>query len=238
MPDDRPPLIFVPGLLSDDTVWRPVAEILGEAQPSIFAELPTVESITDMAQSVLDSVSGPLHVAGHSMGGRVALEMVRLAPERILKLALADTGTHRRKPGEEQSRQTVIDLAHQHGMKALADTWLPPMVHPERHGDENLMSALTAMVLRNDADRHEAQIKALLNRPEAEAVLATIDCPVLLMVGRQDTWSPLNQHEHMLAEIPDANLAVIEDAGHFAPIERPKAVAAAVRDWLKENPMD
>jgi pimeloyl-ACP methyl ester carboxylesterase len=186
-----------------------------------------------MAEDVLAAHNGPLAVAGHSMGARVALEMVRLAPERIVKLALLDTGVHPRKAGEEARRKEVIDLAFDEGMEALAEQWLPPMVHPDRHEDRALMETLTAMVMRMTPELHERQITALLNRPEAAAVLEKVTCPTLFLVGRQDAWSPVSQHEDMLRILPHAHLVVIEDAGHFAPVERPEDVTEALVQWLE-----
>jgi len=119
-------------------------------------------------------------------------------------------------------------------MRALADDWLPPMVHPDRHTDTALMGELTAMVERMNPQLHERQITALLNRPDARPQLAQVKCPTLLIVGRQDAWSPLSQHEAMLAELPDARLVVIEDAGHFAPIERPGPTTEALADWAAD----
>jgi pimeloyl-ACP methyl ester carboxylesterase len=118
------------------------------------------------------------------------------------------------------------------GMAALAARWLPPMVHPDRVADEALMQPLRAMVLRMTPAIHARQIKALLTRPDAEAVLPTIRCPVLVGVGRQDAWSPLSQHEAIVAAVPQAKLVVFENSGHMAPIEAPAAVTAALRDWL------
>jgi pimeloyl-ACP methyl ester carboxylesterase len=156
-----------------------------------------------------------------------------MTPERVEKLALIDTGVHPKKDGEDQRRQVLVDLGYTAGMAELAAQWLPPMVHPDRHDDAALMGALLAMVERMSPQLHERQIKALLGRPDAEPGLSAITCPTLLMVGRQDAWSPLAQHEAMLPNLKNARLVVIEDAGHFAPIERPDAVAAALADWAQ-----
>ena len=232
MSTNQSTLVLIPGLLSDAYVWQPVADAFGKAMPVVIADVSAGISITKMAETILAENPGPLYVAGHSMGGRIALEMVRLEPDRVEKLALADTGVHPRKEGEEQKRQAVIDLAYDQGMSALAQAWLPPMVHEARHGDDDLMGALTAMVLRADAAQHERQIKALLDRPDAASVLPEIKCPVLLIVGRHDAWSPLSQHEEMLPKLANARLAIIEDAGHFAPIERPAETIEALRMWI------
>ena len=162
----------------------------------------------------------------------MALELFNLAPERISRLALLDTGVHPKKPGEDQVRQEYIDLALKSGMEAVAEKWIPPMVHPERLGDAELIDAIKAMVERTSVAEFTGQIRALLNRPDAAACLPRITCPTLLLAGRQDSWSPPGQHEAMLQQIPHARLVIIENSGHMTPMERPEAVTAALQDWL------
>ncbi|SMD01418.1 alpha/beta hydrolase [Rhizobium sp. RU36D] len=228
-------LVLIPGLLCDGAAWQPVVDRLEADMAIVIADCSTQDSITQMAVDTLDAVEGSLAVAGHSMGGRVALEMVRLAPDRICRMALLDTGVHPRKPGEEVKRQELVDLAYREGMRALAAKWLPPMVHPDRLTDETLMAPLTAMVERMTPELHERQIKALLDRPAAEPVLQKIAVPTALIVGRQDAWSPLAQHEAMQTHIRHASLDVIEDAGHFAPVERPEPVACVLKAWMRSH---
>lgn len=137
--------------------------------------------------------------------------------------------------GEEAKRQEVVDLAYAQGMSALAAKWLPPMVHPDRHLDADLMGTLTQMVERMSPELHERQITALLNRPDAVSGLGDIACETLLIVGRQDAWSPVDQHEAMLPHLRNARLAVVEDAGHFVPIEQPEAFGALLEKWLEDG---
>ncbi len=184
-----------------------------------------------MASDMLAAHPGSLYVAGHSMGGRVAMEMARLAPERVGRLALLDTGIHPRREAEIPKRREMVELAHREGMQALARIWLPPMVHSYRHNDESLMGPLTEMVLRMDPALHERQIRALTDRPDASAYIDAYTGPLALIVGRQDAWSPVSQHEDIARLCPQARLTIIEDAGHFAPIERPEAVAEALAEW-------
>ncbi|MCB1407303.1 MAG: alpha/beta hydrolase [Rhodobacteraceae bacterium] len=221
--------LLIPGLLCDRTVWAPILDRL----PAVVADLSTQDDLTRMAADLLAQYPGPLRVAGHSMGARVAMEMARLAPGRIERLALLDTGIHPLREGERAKRDEIVRLAHAQGMAALCDRWLPPMVWQGNHARTALMADLRAMVLRMDADLHERQIKALVNRPDASEYLTAIRCPVLLLVGRHDAWSPVAQHEDMLALLPDARLVVIEDAGHFAPVEQPQAVAAVLLPFLQ-----
>lgn len=229
-------LCLLPGLLCDGHAWRPQADAL-KARASIhIADLRGFDCLTEMARSVLKAVDGPLAVAGHSMGGRVALEMWRLAPERIDRLALLDTGVHPREPGEAERRQVLVDLARREGMAALANRWLPPMVGAAGRADPALMAGLKAMVERQTPDIYERQITALLNRPDAAPLLGTIACPMLVGVGREDSWSPLAQHQAIAAAHAGATLVMFENSGHMAPLEAPQAVIRALERWLSQTP--
>ena len=224
-------VVLVPGLLCDRFVWEHAIAALEGNIPVGVADLSTQDSLTTMAEDTLSAFSGDLYVAGHSMGARVAMEMARLAPDRVKRMALLDTGIHPLKEGEPAKRAEIVAFAHAEGMTALAGRWLPGMVHPDRVDDAALMADLTAMVERMDPDLHERQIRALVNRPDASAYVASITCPTLLIVGRQDQWSPVSQHEDMLRLMPDARLEIVEDAGHFAPVEQPGTVAALLASW-------
>ena len=224
-------LLLLPGLICDRTVWDPVLAHWTPPVPHAFGDFTTQASLTAMAADTLAAHPGPLWVAGHSMGARVAMEMARLAPGRVARLALLDTGIHPRREAEMPKRRAMIALAHQAGMAALAVAWLPPMVHPDRLTDPALMGPLTAMVLRMDPALHERQITALVNRPDAGATIGAFTGPLALIVGREDQWSPVGQHQDIARLCPQAVLTVIEDAGHFAPAERPDPVARALAAW-------
>ncbi len=231
-------IILLPGLLCDASVWAAQVAALGPVADVVVADLTSQSSIETMARSALGLRQGHIVVIGHSMGARVALEMVRLAPDRVEKLALLDTGAHPRREGEEAGRQALLDLADREGMAALAERWLPPMVHEARVSDTALMEPLREMVLRATPEQHHRQIRALLDRPDARPLLPTITCPTLVMVGRQDRWSPLAQHEEIAAAIPGARLVVIEDSGHMSPVEQPDQVTGALVAWLGLAPRD
>lgn len=227
-------LVLIPGLISDEIVWSPLGVAAGDRFNIHHADLRNGTSISTMASRLLEEVDGSMIVAGHSMGGRVALEMARQAPGRVDGLILADTGHHPMAAGEREKRQEMIDLAYE-GMDRLADRWLPPMVDAARRDDPALMGKLRAMVLRADAKMHERQIRALMNRPDAGAYLSQIAAPTLLLVGRQDEWSPVAQHEEIAAAMPNARVVVIDNAGHFAPVERPQQVVDAILAWIDGN---
>jgi pimeloyl-ACP methyl ester carboxylesterase len=223
----------MPGLLCDQAFWT-VRAALEKLAPVVVADFSQATSIESMAQQALASAQGPVIAIGHSMGGRVALEAMRQAPQRIAGLALLDTGIHTRRPGEEDKRAAMMRLAYDQGMAALAEVWVPPMVDPRRSKDAALLAPMKAMVLRATAEQHERQMCALLERPDPRALLPQITCPTLVMVGRHDQWSPLAQHEEIAALIPGAQLAVIEDAGHMTLMEQPAASEAVLVDWLRD----
>lgn len=225
-------ICLLPGLLCDATVWAPqMAALAGRGQVRT-ADLWGLSSFPSMAEKVLAETSGPLAVAGHSMGARVALEMWRLAPERIERLALLSTGFHPPGPHEEAKRMALVKVGYEQGMAAVADRWLPPMVHPDRVHDEALMAPLRAMVRRATPEIFEGQQRAGLSRPDAGPYLDRIACPTLVLVGRQDGWSPVPQHEEIARRIRGSELVIVEDAGHMVTVERPGPVNRALLDWL------
>ena len=227
-----PTICLLPGLLCDSTVWEPqVAELAGMGEVHV-ADLWGLNTFPAMAEKVLAETSGPLAVVGHSMGARVAFEMWRLAPERIARLALLSTGFHPPGPNEEPKRMALVKLGYEQGMAAVADRWLPPMVHPDRIHDEALMAPLRAMVLRATPEIFEGQQRAGLSRPDAGPYLDKIACPTLVLVGREDGWSPLSQHEEIARRIKGAQLVVVDHSGHMVTVEQPEAVNRALVDWM------
>jgi pimeloyl-ACP methyl ester carboxylesterase len=117
-------------------------------------------------------------------------------------------------------------------MHAMLRQWLPPMIDSRRLNDTALMNAITEMMSRKTPDIFAAQVRALLERPDASAVLEQIRCPALLVTGREDGWSSPAQHAAMAAKIPASQLAIVPDCGHMSMLERPAEVGAALRAWL------
>lgn len=234
------PLLLVPGLMCDAAVWQPVLPSLSAGRECRVVDHGEADHFEPMARQLLAAAPPRFALAGHSMGARVALEVLRQAPERVSRVALLDTGYLARAPGaagedEARKRQALLDLARREGVRAMAVQWVQGMVHPQRLSDAPLLDAIVAMFERKSADTFERQIRALLQRPDATEVLRGIRVPALVLCGRQDSWAPVAQHQAMHALIPGAVLAVVEDAGHMAPMERPQAVAAVLQRWLNSN---
>jgi len=225
-------LYLIPGLLCDRSIWAPQIAALASELETCVPDLRGIDRIPSMAQRVLERAPGRFSLAGHSLGGRIAMEIVRQAPERIERLALLDTAVVPVQPDERERRLALVELAERAGMRALGEKWLPPMVHPGRLKDRGLMDDLLAMVERSTVANFRAQIEALLHRPDASRVLRSIRCPTLVLCGRQDSWSPLSHHEQITAAIKGAKLVVIEGSGHMSTVEQPEAISSALRDWL------
>jgi pimeloyl-ACP methyl ester carboxylesterase len=220
------------GLLCDETFWTDIPQRLRGVAETQVVSFRGFSSIPAMAQHVLDIAPEHFAVAGHSMGGRVALEIMRAAPGRVTGLALLNTGVHAVRDGEPQSRGHLLRVAFEHGMPALAAEWLPPMMGSDAARAAQLMPLLSAMIQRFTAEAYAGQVSAMLNRPEVLSVLPTISVPTLLLSGSDDTWSPISQQQSIRRRIPHATLFEILGAGHMAPLERPDSVAIALREWL------
>ena len=225
------PPLFLPGLLCDQTIWTAQVEAMAAINP-VVASYGLSRSLQDMARLALDIAPPVFSLVGHSMGARVALEVVRMAPERVARLALLDTGVHPAQPGEAEKRYALLDLGRHEGIDQMVAAWLPPMVHPGRLADEALMGPLHAMAASMGLAVFEAQIAALLGRPDAAPLLPRITVPTLVGVGRQDVWSPLAQHEAIADQLTGSRLTIFEDSGHMSPVEAPEQVTAALLAWL------
>lgn len=231
------PLVLLPGLLCDQAVWAPQIEALGDRVHAHVVHYGARDSLVAMAQHVLDSAPAPrFALAGHSMGGRVAFEVWRLAPERVMRLALLDISYHPLAPGEageneRLGRHTLLDKARREGMRAMADEWARGMVHESRIGGP-VFEAILDMFERSSPEVFAAQIQALLDRPDADPLLPTITCPTLVLCGRDDAWSPPARHEHLHARIGGSTLVIVERCGHMSTLEQPEAITKALRQWL------
>jgi pimeloyl-ACP methyl ester carboxylesterase len=237
------PLVLVPGLMCDGATWAPLLPALqgsGQVGSLLLVDHGLCDSLLGMAEQLLADAPPRFALAGHSMGGRVALEVCRLAPERVSHLALLDTGHAPLADGEAgqveaQKRQVLLDIARTQGVRAMAAQWVQGMVHPERLSEQTLIDAILDMFERKSADDFERQIRALLGRPDGAPVLRGLRVPTLILTGRQDSWANVEQHRAMQAlAAPEAGavLEVVEDSGHMVPMERPAELAHALLRWL------
>ncbi len=230
---ERQALALLPGLLCDEALWRHQVEALAAIVECRVADFSSQDSVPAMAASVLAMMPAKFALAGLSMGGYVALEVMRQAPERVTRLALLDTSARPDTPEQTERRGGLIALAESGKFKGVTPRLLPLLVHAARLEDAAVTEVVLAMAERVGRGAFLRQQKAILNRADSRPTLVTIRCPTLVLCGRQDALTPLDRHTEMAAGIAEARLAVIEDSGHLPPLERPQEVIDQLRTWLR-----
>ena len=230
----KQPLVLLPGLLCDASMWEPQLEGLADLADFFVADLTEQESMQDMAASVLrDAPWKEFALAGLSMGGYVAQELLRQAPQRVTKLALLDTRARPEQPEETERRQQFMKLAQtERGFTPVTTRMLPLMLHPSRVKEQPLVKIIREMAERTGVEAYVRQQKAIIARPDFQPGLAKIKCPTLVLCGREDLLTPLENSEQMAAAIPGAKLVVVEECGHMSTLERPQEVNRELRKWL------
>jgi pimeloyl-ACP methyl ester carboxylesterase len=229
----KTPLLLLPGLLCDAALWRHQIETLADLAEITVADVTQADQAGAAAQGVLASAPDEFALAGLSMGGYIALEIMRQAPDRVARLALLDTSARPDTQEKMKFRQELIDLARMGQFKGVTPRLLPKLIHPERMADDELVDSILAMAERVGRDAFLRQQRLLMNRPDSRHDLALIHRPTVVICGRQDGLTPLADSEEMAEKIPRGKLVVIEDCGHLSTMERPRAVSAVLRYWLQ-----
>ncbi|WP_281685452.1 alpha/beta fold hydrolase [Thalassobaculum salexigens] len=227
-------LVLIPGLLNDAELWARQVPMLDDLVDRIVIPDTTAhEDIRDIAAQVLAETEGELAVAGLSMGGYVALEILRQAPGRIERLALLDTSARQDSDDQRRRRTGLIELADKGKFKGVTPRLLPMLVHKSRLEDESVTRPIFDMAARIGKDGFIRQQKAILSRDDSRELLAGVTVPTLVMCGRDDQLTPVDLSEEMAAAIPNADLRIVETCGHLPALEKPDACGEALRDWLQ-----
>jgi pimeloyl-ACP methyl ester carboxylesterase len=230
---NKTPLVLLPGLLCDAALWQHQAETLSDIAEISVADLTKADQAGLAAQQVIASAPEEFALAGLSMGGYIALEIMRQAPDRVIRLAMLDTSAHPDTQKMMKFRQELINLARIGQFKGVTRRLLPKLIHPDRLADHALVESIMDMAERVGRDAFLRQQRLLMNRPDSRHDLALIHCPTVVICGRQDGLTPLADSEEMAEKIPRAKLVVIEDCGHLPTMERPRVVSALLRYWLQ-----
>ena len=223
-------LALLPGLLLDGALWRAQVESLSDISDPWIADFTTQDSVTEMARSVLAAMPERFALAGLSMGGYVALEIMRQAPERVTRLALLDTKARPDEP--EIVERDLMKLATIGEFKGVTPRLLPMLIHHDRLGEAALTGEIMAMAERIGRDAFLRQQQAILTRPDSRPTLARITCPTLVLCGRQDQLTPVEHHTEMAAGIANARLVVVDACGHLPPMEQPERCSNELRRWF------
>jgi len=225
-------LVLLPGTLCDERLFAHQIEHLADIASVEVGDLTTADTITGMAAAVLDGAPRRFALAGLSLGGIVAIEIMRIAPERISKLALLDTNHKPPTPSQVTSWELFEELTHAGRFEDVARNLLDSLLHDKT--PESIALVLD-MAARVGGERFLIQNAAHPTRPDNRRVLPTINVPTLVLCGREDRLCPVSVHKELAAAIPGARLVVIPGAGHLSTIDQPELVSQAMRSWLSAS---
>jgi len=231
MPESLP-TVLVPGLNCSARLYAGQIPALWGFGPVTVANHTRDDTMEAIAKRVLDDAPPRFALAGLSMGGYVALEIMRRAPERVAKLALLDTNGRDDSSEAQQKRRANIALAESgHFAQVIEDVW-PALVHPDRRADTVLKQIHVAMCNDVGPEAYVRQQRAILTRADSRPLLPSIRCPALVLVGAEDELTPPLLSEEIAAGISGARLVKVPECGHLSTLERPEAVTKALVEWM------
>jgi len=227
------PIVLIPGLTCSARLYAEQIPALWQFGPVTIADHTRDASMAAIAQRILAAAPPRFALAGLSMGGYIAFEIMRQAASRVARLALLDTGARADTPEQTERRNVVIALAKSGRYAEIPDLAFPIYVHRDRQNDEALKRIVRAMAAEPGVEAFLRQQQAIISRPDSRPGLAAIACPTMVLVGDGDEATPPELAREIAAGIAGAQLVVIPDSGHLSTLERPQAVTAALVEWLQ-----
>jgi len=228
----KPNLIMIPGTLCDNQLFKHQVSGLRNTFLCHVVSNSSSSNLQDLVKNMLHDIKGTFAIMGLSYGGIIAFEILRQAPERISHLILLNTNY--KKPSET----TLINLQRFIGMACLGDfekvtthILTDAMLHPNQAKQKELRATVLQMARNVGVDGFFNQVKAQLGRPDSTEDLKNIKCPTLIITGREDKICPLQLHEDMANNIPNAILKIIENCGHLSTLEQPEQVNTIIKKW-------
>lgn len=227
------PIVFVPGLLCTEALFAPQIAAFAD-RPIMVANHRQHDSIETIAAGILEEAPERFSLIGLSMGGYIAMEIMREAPDRVGRLALLDTNSRADTAEQSERRRFLIDLTRKRGFNKVPHLLYPGFVHERNEDNEDLKAVVVEMAQDTGPEAFIRQQTALIGRIDARPRLGEIRCPTLVLVGDGDRLTPLQISQEIHRHIPDSELAVIEDSGHLSTLEAPEKVTGALRDFLNK----
>jgi pimeloyl-ACP methyl ester carboxylesterase len=228
----KPVLILLPGLLCDERLWWHQMETLGDIAEVRCANLTGQETISCMAGAVLADAPERFAVAGLSMGGLVAFEIMRQAWERVTHLALLDTNHRPFTREQTENYQMYIEMAKSGQFDDITNVHLLPLLTNQR---DDLTGTICSMAQAIGKVAFIRQARATMNRPDSSETLKRVQCPTLVLGGREDALCPVDWHQDMAALADNSSLVIVDNCGHLSSLEQPEAVSTALRQWLGQR---
>ena len=229
---DKPTLILLPGQLCDEALWDSQVRALFDVVRVIVADLTLDDSVGAMAERVLAGAPAGFAVCGLSLGGYVAFEIVRRAPGRVTHLCLMNSSARADEAHQAELRQRRVTAARIGTFKGVTPHFLPSIVSPANAANPAIADIVLAMTERVGRVAFERQQMAAITRPDCRDLLPSIAVPTLVIGGLQDRVTPPALQEEIAAGIPGAQLMLLENCGHLAPLEQAEIVTGAMWDWL------
>jgi pimeloyl-ACP methyl ester carboxylesterase len=226
------PILLIPGLLCSPRLYGPQLSSLWRLGPVTVADHTRDERMADVARRILRDAPPRFHLVGLSMGGYIAFECLRQAPERVEKLALLDTSARADLREQTERRKTLVALAKSRGLRAVNDLLFPLMVHESRRHDKELRAVVESMAEETGIAAFARQQAVLIGRPDSRPDLASIRCPTLVVVGDSDAITPPALAREMTDGIPGARLEIVAACGHLSTLERPEGLTRLLLDWF------
>ena len=229
---DAAPILLVPGLACSPRLFAEQLSGLWQFGPVTIADTRRGSSMGEIAGRILDAAPPVFALAGLSMGGYIAFEIMRLAPERVRRLALLDTAARADRPEQTERRNVQIAMARDGRFAEIPDLLFPAMVHADHQQDEGLRQTFRQMCHETGADAFIQQQEAIKARPDSRPTLAAISCPTLVLVGDGDQATPPDASREIAEGIRGSRLVIVPDCGHLSTLEQPDAVTLALTEWM------
>lgn len=230
---NKTPLVLIPGLLCDHDLWRDQMAALDDvADSTVTGAHQEHDTVGRMADAIVATAPPRFALAGLSMGGYIALEILRRYADRVYRLALLDTSARAETPAQTSRREQLLAMSGDGRFAEVAEMLYTALVHPDRKGDVTLKGRIVDMAHRAGPAVFSRQQRAIIDRPDQLPHLSRISCPTLIVCGAQDLVTPLECAEEMAAAIDGARLEVIGHCGHMSTMEKPEAVSMILRTWL------
>jgi pimeloyl-ACP methyl ester carboxylesterase len=227
------PILLVPGLVSSPRIYAPVIPALWRYGPVTVANHIRDDNVAVIARRILAEAPPRFALAGHSMGGYIAFEIMRQAPQRVAKLALINTQARPDTPEISERRRSQIARAQAGEFHAILDELFPLFVHPSRRDSAELRKLLHDMGNDIGADAFIRQQNAVIRRADSRSTLAAISCPTLVLSGDEDHTLPNRLSVEIADGIRGAKLTIMADCGHLPQLEQPRATSDALVEWLR-----
>jgi pimeloyl-ACP methyl ester carboxylesterase len=228
----KPALVLLPGLLNDRHVFAPQIAALQSRASIVTPELWRVDTIDAMVDSVLQAAPENFSLAGFSMGGYVALEVLRRAPKRVRRLALISTTARGETTEGKKRRRALVSQTKIGRWRGITQVMLPMLVHPDKLKDKMLVATLQSMAMTIGAEGYANQQRAIMNRRDNLKLLPKINVSTIVIAGHDDQVLPFAMSQELAANIKGARLVGLERCGHVAPLEQPAGVTTALSEWF------